>query len=56
MARASNDKDWDKMYRQKRYKVLCDYDGVVDLLSRYTAEPAVVFSHRVSRTITTSSR
>ena len=42
----ASDKDWEKYMR---YKVVHDYDGVVDLLSGYTAEPAV------SGTITTSS-
>ena len=55
MARASTDRDWDEEDRYKRYKAVHDYDGVVDLLSGYTAEPAVLPSHPVSGTITTSS-
>ena len=55
VARASTDKDWDEEDRRKWYKVVHDYDGVVDLLSGYTAEPAVLPSHPVSGTITTSS-
>ena len=58
VARASTDRDWDeedRCKRYKRYKVVHDYDGVVDLLSGYTAEPAVLPSHPVSGTITTSS-
>ena len=55
VARASTDKDWDEEDRRKRYKVVHDYDGVVDLLSEYTAELAVLPSHPVSGTITTSS-
>ena len=33
--------------RQRRYK--CDYKGVIDLLSRYSKEPAILASHDVSR-------
>ena len=55
MARASADRDWDEEDIRKRYTVVHDYDGVVDLLSGYTAEPAVLPSHPVSGTITTSS-
>ena len=55
VARASTDRDWDEEDRRKRYKAVHDYDGVVDLLSGYTAEPAVLPSHPVSGTITTSS-
>ena len=53
VARASTDKDWDEEDRCRWwYKVVHNYDGVVDLLSGYTAE---LPSHRVSGTITTSS-
>ena len=52
VARASTDKDWDE---EEEYEGVSDYDGVVDLLSGYTAEPAVLPSHHVSGTITTSS-
>ena len=55
MARASSDRDWEEEDRRKRYKAVHDYDGVVDLLSGYTAEPAVLPSHPVSGTITASS-
>ena len=55
VARASTDRDWEEEDRRKRYKAVHDYDGVVDLLSGYTAEPAVLPSHPVSGTITTSS-
>ena len=66
VARASTDKVWDEEeeywdeehdeVRQRRVvTVVHDYDGVVDLLSGYTAEPAVLPSHPVSGTITTSS-
>ena len=33
--------------RQRRYK--CDYEGVIDVLSRYSKEPATLPSHDVSR-------
>ena len=56
VARASTDRDWDEEDRCKMYKAVHDYDGVVDLLSGYTTEPAVLPSHPVSGTITTSSR
>ena len=49
------DKRWDNKYMMYQYNVVHDYDGVVELLSRYTAEPAVLPSHPVSGTITTSS-
>ena len=65
VARASTDKVWDEEeeywddeyseVRQRPVTVVHDYDGVVDLLSGYTAEPAVLPSHPVSGTITTSS-
>ena len=55
MARASTDKDWEEEDGRKWHKVVRDYDGVVNLLSGYTAEPAVLPSHPVSGTITTSS-
>ena len=66
MARASTDKVWDEeeeywdaehseIRRRRVVTVVSDYDGVVDLLSGYTAEPAVLPSHPVSGTITTSS-
>ena len=66
VARASTDKDWDeeekywddehREIRQRRVvTVVSDYDGIIDLLSGYTAEPAVLPSHPVSGTITTSS-
>ena len=66
MARASSDKVFDEEeeyfdvehseFRQRRVvTVVSDYDGVVDLLSGYTSEPAVLPSHHVSGTITTSS-
>ena len=63
MTRASTDKVWeeeeeywDKEYSEWRQRTIVhDYDGVVDLLSGYTAEPAVLPSHPVSGTITTSS-
>ena len=53
VARASTDKHWDEEDRHRRKKVVHDYDGVVDLLSGYTAEPspAILPSHRVSGTI-----
>ena len=52
VARASTDKVRDE---DEEYEGVSDYDGVVDLLSGYTAEPAVLPSHPVSGTITTSS-
>ena len=64
VARASSDKVWedaDELYWDDEYSewqqraFVHDYDGVVDLLSGYTAEPAVLSSHPVSGTITTSS-
>ena len=65
VARASTDRDWDEEeayfddehseWRRRPVTVVSDYDGVVDLLSGYTAEPAVLPSHPVSGTITTSS-
>ena len=51
----SDDERWDDKYSMYQYKVVHDYDGVVDLLSECTAEPAVPPSHPVSGTITTSS-
>ena len=51
----NSDKRWDDKYSIYQYKVVHDYDGVVDLLSGYTAEPAVLPSHPVSGTITNSS-
>ena len=59
VARASTDKVlhdedelyWDDEYSELRQRaVVRDYDGVVDLLSGYTAEPAVLPSHPVSGT------
>ena len=52
---SDQDERWDDKYRMYQYKVFRDYDGVVDLLSAYTAEPAALPSHPVSGTITTSS-
>ena len=52
---SDDDKRWDEKYSMFQYKVVHDYDGVVDLLSGYTAEPTVLPSHPVSGTITTSS-
>ena len=60
VARASTDKVWDgekywdDEHRQWRRRVVV-HDVIIDLLSRYTAEPAVLPSHHVSGTITTSS-
>ena len=62
VARASTDKVWDEeekywdeeyseVRRRRAVTVVSDYDGVVDLLSGYTAEPAVLPSHPVSGTI-----
>ena len=52
VARASTDKVWDE---EEEYEGVSKYDGVFDLLSRYTAEPAVLPGHPVDGTITTSS-
>ena len=63
VAIASADKDWedknvfywDVEYSELQRVIVHDYDGVIDLLSGYTAEPAVLPGHSVSGTITTSS-
>ena len=55
VATASADKDWEKEDRRKRYKVVHDIAGVVELLSGATEGAADLPSHPVSGAITSSS-